>query len=83
MAWTTTSAQCSSGRKAIRVGNQQRLQRDLPRFTHHELDIRDRSGVLTSLKDLRPGVIVHAAAQPSHTVPVQFPRACGSLSNLP
>ena len=46
--------------------NQQRLQRELPAFVHHELDIRDRAGVQALVAGLRPGVIVHAAAQPSH-----------------
>ena len=35
-------------------------------YRHHELDIRDRQGVLELISDLRPVVIVHAAAQPSH-----------------
>jgi CDP-paratose 2-epimerase len=35
-------------------------------FTHHELDIRDRAGVLALVRALRPNVIVHTAAQPSH-----------------
>jgi CDP-paratose 2-epimerase len=46
--------------------NQDRLTRELKGFVHHELDIRDRGGVLALLKALKPGVIVHAAAQPSH-----------------
>jgi CDP-paratose 2-epimerase len=46
--------------------NQQRLASSLRSFTHHELDIRDRAGVLTLLATLRPAAIVHAAAQPSH-----------------
>jgi CDP-paratose 2-epimerase len=46
--------------------NQQRLQRELPAFVHHELDIRDRAGVQALVAGLRPSVIVHAAAQPSH-----------------
>ena len=46
--------------------NQQRLERELPSFVHHELDIRDRDGVLALLAGLQPEVIVHAAAQPSH-----------------
>jgi CDP-paratose 2-epimerase len=46
--------------------NQQRLARELPGFVHHELDIRDRAGVLALVKELRPAVIVHTAAQPSH-----------------
>lgn len=46
--------------------NQERLVKDVPSFTHHELDIRDRQGVLELVKLLRPSVIVHTAAQPSH-----------------
>src|SRR4051812_15015205 len=48
--------------------NQQRLARDLELtgFTHHELDIRDRAGVLALVREVRPNAIVHAAAQPSH-----------------
>ena len=38
----------------------------LPGFCHHELDIRNRSGVLDLVRQLRPSVIVHTAAQPSH-----------------
>jgi CDP-paratose 2-epimerase len=46
--------------------NQRRLEAALPGFTHHELDIRDRAGVLALVKEIRPDAIVHAAAQPSH-----------------
>ena len=46
--------------------NQQRLSRELPGFVHHELDIRDRAGVLALVREVRPAVIVHTAAQPSH-----------------
>src|ERR1035437_5636504 len=46
--------------------NQQRLQRELSGFQHHELDIRNRPGVLDLVKKIKPSVIVHAAAQPSH-----------------
>jgi CDP-paratose 2-epimerase len=46
--------------------NQARLQRSVPGFIHHELDIRDRTGVLAMVGDLRPDVIIHTAAQPSH-----------------
>ena len=46
--------------------NQQRLMRILPRFTHHELDIRDRNGIEDLVKVIRPDVIVHCASQPSH-----------------
>lgn len=46
--------------------NQRRLERSLREFHHHELDVRDRAGVLALLREIRPGVIVHTAAQPSH-----------------
>ena len=45
--------------------NQQRLQQ-IPGFTHHELDIRDRQRVIELIKTIRPDAIVHTAAQPSH-----------------
>ena len=34
--------------------NQARLARELPRFTHHELDVRDRAGVLGLVRRVRP-----------------------------
>jgi CDP-paratose 2-epimerase len=46
--------------------NQHRLQETLPRFRHHELDVRDRAGVQALVAELRPDVVVHCAAQPSH-----------------
>jgi CDP-paratose 2-epimerase len=46
--------------------NQQRLQSTLKNFQHVELDIRDRAGVLKTVKEIAPDAIVHTAAQPSH-----------------
>lgn len=46
--------------------NQSRLMNTLPGFCHYELDIRNRSGVLELVQQLKPSVIVHTAAQPSH-----------------
>jgi len=46
--------------------NQQRLQASLKKYTHVELDIRDRAGVLSLIEKERPDAIVHTAAQPSH-----------------
>lgn len=46
--------------------NQERLVRELKRFSHHELDIRDRQGVLDLVASVKPDAIVHTAAQPSH-----------------
>lgn len=47
--------------------NQERLQQSLKgQFDHHEVDIRDREGVLALLREVKPDAIVHTAAQPSH-----------------
>src|SRR5881394_3711970 len=53
--------------------NQRRLQSNHKNFQHHELDIRDRSGVEGLLRTLRPALIVHAAAQPSHDLAATRP----------
>ncbi len=68
--------------------NQQRLQKDISDYTHHEMDIRDRAGVLDLLKQVKPDVIVHAAAQPSHDRAAAIPfddfdtNAVGTLNML-
>jgi CDP-paratose 2-epimerase len=68
--------------------NRDRLQRELPGFRHHELDIRDRAGVLALVKELKPAAIVHAAAQPSHDRAAAIPfddfdtNATGTLNLL-
>ena len=46
--------------------NQERLAAQIKNFHHHELDIRDRQGVLDLLAGLKPDAVVHTAAQPSH-----------------
>jgi CDP-paratose 2-epimerase len=68
--------------------NQKRLMGKLSGFKHHELDIRDRQGVLNLVKEIRPSVIVHAAAQPSHDRAAAIPfddfdtNAVGTLNFL-
>lgn len=68
--------------------NQRRLQETLPGFTHHELDIRDRSGILALIEQLQPTAIVHTAAQPSHDRAAAIPlddfdtNAVGTLNLL-
>src|SRR5665213_2378093 len=44
----------------------ERLRREIPGYRHEALDIRDRDGVLKFVADLRPDLIIHTAAQPSH-----------------
>ncbi len=53
--------------------NQHRLLRECPWFAHHELDIRDRQGVLDLLEQLRPDAVIHTAAQPSHDLAATRP----------
>lgn len=53
--------------------NQHRLESTLQRFAHHEVDVRDRQGVLGIIQELRPHAIVHAAAQPSHDRAASIP----------
>jgi CDP-paratose 2-epimerase len=68
--------------------NQQRLQKDLKGFVHHELDIRDRQGVIDLIAKVKPDAIVHAAAQPSHDRAAAIPfddfdtNAVGTLNML-
>jgi CDP-paratose 2-epimerase len=44
-----------------------------PSFHSHELDIRNRAGVLALLQDLRPALLVHTAAQPKHDLAASRP----------
>jgi CDP-paratose 2-epimerase len=68
--------------------NRDRLQKGYPTFTHHELDVRNRELVIDLVKALRPGVVVHAAAQPSHDLAARIPfddfdvNAVGTLNLL-
>lgn len=68
--------------------NQQRLLETIPSFSHHELDIRDRAAVLQCLEEVRPDMIVHTAAQPSHDLAASRPfddfdvNAVGTLNML-
>ena len=68
--------------------NQERLVRELRGFQHHELDIRDRAGVLELVQRIKPGAIIHAAGQPSHDRAASIPlddfdtNAVGTLNLL-
>jgi CDP-paratose 2-epimerase len=44
----------------------ERLRREIPGYRHAALDIRDRDALFALLDELRPNLIVHTAAQPSH-----------------
>ncbi|QXD24317.1 NAD-dependent epimerase/dehydratase family protein [Opitutia bacterium ISCC 51] len=68
--------------------NQERLTTDLTNFKHHEVDIRDRDGILKLVDDVRPDVVIHTAAQPSHDRAAAIPfddfdtNAVGTLNLL-
>ena len=53
--------------------NQKRLLQQFARFTHHELDIRNRSGILILVDQLKPDAVIHTAAQPSHDLAAERP----------
>jgi CDP-paratose 2-epimerase len=68
--------------------SQQRLVDTLKNFRHHELDIRDRHGVIEFVRQISPSGIIHTAAQPSHDRAAAIPfedfdtNAVGTLNLL-
>jgi CDP-paratose 2-epimerase len=68
--------------------NRDRLIREVYGYRHHELDIRDRQGLLDLTAELRPAAIIHNAAQPSHDRAAAIPfddfdtNAVGTLNLL-
>lgn len=68
--------------------NLERLRAETRRFEHHELDIRDRRGIKELAARVRPELIVHCAAQPSHDLAARRPfddfevNAVGTLNML-
>ncbi len=66
----------------------ERLSGALKNFCHHEMDIRDRAGVIALVKKTKPSCIIHAAAQPSHDLAAKIPfddfdtNAVGTLNLL-
>lgn len=65
-----------------------RLQSSVPKYTHFDIDIRDRAGVLDRVAETKPDVIIHTAAQPSHDRAAAIPfddfdtNAVGTLNLL-
>jgi CDP-paratose 2-epimerase len=76
------------GPKGDTTWNRQRLESVCDNFTHHELDIRNRADVEAMMKRLKPELIIHAAAQPSHDLAASRPyddfdvNATGTLNML-
>lgn len=53
--------------------NQRELQARTARYSHHNLDIRDRDGISQLFKSVQPDLVVHTAAQPSHEYAASHP----------
>ena len=53
--------------------NQSVLEKTIPDYHHHEIDIRDREGIIQLIANLQPNAIVHTAAQPSHDKAAAIP----------
>jgi CDP-paratose 2-epimerase len=53
--------------------NQNRLQLNIDKYQHHEIDIRDRFSVIKLVSEIKPNAIVHTAAQPSHDRAASIP----------
>lgn len=68
--------------------NLERLRSITKRFTHHDLDVRNRPAILELMAEYRPDVIIHCAAQPSHDLAARRPfddfevNAVGTLNLL-
>jgi CDP-paratose 2-epimerase len=95
---------CKAGADVIGIDNDMRAQffghtattapvvRDLvrehERYRHHRADIRDRNAMREIVRDEKPDLIVHAAAQPSHDRAAAIPyddfdvNAVGTLNLL-
>jgi CDP-paratose 2-epimerase len=70
------------------TANLERLVGATKRFTHHDVDVRDRVGIARLVADARPELVVHCAAQPSHDLAARRPfddfdvNAVGTLNLL-
>ena len=68
--------------------NLERLRNSTRRFEHHDADIRDREAMLRLVDEVKPDLIIHAAAQPSHDLAASRPfddfdvNAVGTLNLL-
>ena len=61
------------GAGADTTPNLERLLSTTRRFTHHDRDIRDRTEMMRLVRELKPDLLVHCAAQPSHDLAAKRP----------
>jgi CDP-paratose 2-epimerase len=65
-----------------------RLSAEIPGYIHNNVDIRDRETILRLVSELKPAVLIHTAAQPSHDRAAAIPfidfdvNAVGTLNLL-
>ena len=68
--------------------NLERLIAATKRFTHHAVDVRDRAEIARLVAEVRPSLVMHCAAQPSHDLAARRPfddfdvNAVGTLNLL-
>jgi CDP-paratose 2-epimerase len=66
----------------------ERLRTQIPDYSHFDIDIRNRAGIIGLVQEIRPDAIVHTAAQPSHDRAAAIPfddfdtNAVGTLNLL-
>jgi CDP-paratose 2-epimerase len=53
--------------------NRDRLRSSLKRFSHHEVDVRNRDHLLETVSQIKPDAVIHTAAQPSHDLAASRP----------
>ena len=53
--------------------NRNRLLNEYRNFTLRDIDIRDEGVITRIIKDFKPGLIIHCAAQPSHDLAAKMP----------
>ncbi|GMT43092.1 MAG: NAD-dependent epimerase [bacterium] len=54
------------GPKGDTTWNMRRLMKSTNNFVHHDIDIRDRKALFNLFSEVKPDLVVHCAAQPSH-----------------
>jgi len=65
-----------------------KLEAECPKYKHEHIDIRNREKIMKILEELRPDLIIHCAAQPSHDLAAHIPfidfdiNAVGTLNLL-
>jgi CDP-paratose 2-epimerase len=70
------------GREASTEWNRRRLERDVPGYTHHDVDVRDREKLRALFEHYgrELSLIIHTAAQPSHDWAAREPHTDFSIN---